>query len=201
VLLVLLGVLLLATTAACTGGSEREPTAEPGEAASSRAAAPASPSVPMRVQVTHVSGALNGARRAALAVQVRRTIAAYVDAAFLAGDYPRSGFAGAFAAFTPGAARQARTDQALLTNQPLGASTRSVRATRRTAYLSVLSPRQHPVGVTAAVDLVFAVDRGEAAAQRVEVRGRLLLTPSKTGTWKIFGYDVTRSQSARAGRS
>jgi hypothetical protein len=185
--------LLLASAAACTGGDGAKPPAD-------AAASTPPPSVALRVQVTHVAGRLSPARRTALATAVRRTLTIYVDAAFLAGDYPRSRFAGSFASFTPGAARQARGDLALLTNQPLGSTTRSVRATRRTAYLSVLAPRQHVAGVTAVVDLVFLVDRDRAPAERVAVRGRLLLTRGASGPWRIFGYDVTRSQSpARTG--
>ncbi len=188
--------LLLASAAACTGGDGPKPPADAAASTPPPSEAPAGPpSVPMRVQVTHVAGRLSPARRTALATAVRRTLTAYVDAAFLAGDYPRSRFAGSFASFTPGAARQARGDLGLLTNQPLGATTRSVRATRRTAYLSVLAPRQHVAGVTAAVDLVFLVDRDRAPDERVAVRGRLLLTRGASGPWRIFGYDVTRSQS------
>jgi hypothetical protein len=149
----------------------------------------------MRVEVTHVAGKLGAQRRQRLVVTVRRTLSSYVDAAFLTGDYPRSGFAGSFTSFTRGAARQARADLALLTNQPLGATTRSVRATRRTAYLSVLAPKRKVAGVTAAVHLVFLVDRDKGSPRRVELRGRLLMAPDRTGTWKIFGYDVTRSQT------
>jgi hypothetical protein len=192
----LAGLLLMASATACTGDTGREEPREPAAGASSPSSTPVGPpSAPMRVQVTHVAGRLGPARRAALAAAVRRTLSAYVDAAFLAGDYPRSSFAGSFTSFTRGAARQARGDLALLTNQSLGPTTRSVRATRRTAYLSVLSPRQHVAGVTAAVDLVFRVERGAARAQRVEVRGRLLLTRDRSGAWRIFGYDVARSQA------
>lgn len=189
----LVALLLMASAAACTGGTDPDPP-EPEEG--SRQPTPAGPSsVPMRVEVTHVAGKLGPVRRTALVAAVRRTLSAYVDAAFLAGDYPRSSFAGSFTSFTRGAARQARGDAAQLTNRPLGATTRSVRATRRTAYLSVLAPRQQVAGVTAAVDLEFLVDRDQAPAQRVKVRGRLLLTRDRAGAWKIFGYDVTRSQT------
>jgi hypothetical protein len=126
---------------------------------------------------------------------VGRTLGDYVEGAFLAGAYPRSGFAGSLrSSFTPGAARRARVDVALLTNRTLGATTRWVRAVRRTAYLSVLAPRGIPAGVTAAVDLVLLVDRGDRVAQRVRLRGRLLLTPAGAGRWRIFGYDLTRTQ-------
>jgi hypothetical protein len=201
-LAVLLAGLLLLSVGACTGGQDPKPSAAPATASHTPptpTAPTAPPSVPMRVQVTHVAGALTPARRTALANAVRRTLSTYLDAAFLAGSYPRSRFADAFRTFTRGAARQARGDLALLTNQPLGATTRSVRATRRTAYLSVLAPRQHVAGVTAAVNLVFLVDRDRAPAERVAVRGRLLLTRGRAGPWKIFGYDVTRSEARARG--
>jgi hypothetical protein len=121
-----------------------------------------------------------------------------LDAAFLSGDYPRSDFGSAFSSFTSGAARQARGDQDLLTNHELGPTTESVRATRRTAYLSVLAPYKVAAGVTAKVDLVFVVDRGDQPAQRVRIAGRLLLTRgSDAGGWSIFGYDLHRSATPR----
>jgi len=192
-------LLLVACTAACTSGSAPEQPTGTGsshDSAPSTTATPAPPpSVPMQVRVTHLAGTLGPAERKALASRVGHTISTYVDAAFLAGDYPRSGFAGSFGVFTRGAARLARDDQALLTNQSLGATTRSVQATRRTAYLSVLAPRKRVAGVTAAVDLVFRVERVQGPAQRVEVRGRLLLGRNEAGAWRIFGYDVTRAQT------
>lgn len=150
-------------------------------------------SVPFRVEVTHVAGRLSGKRRAALSAHVRRTLSSYVDAAFLRTDYPAAHFAGAARPFAHTLASAVRRDRALLTNAPLAGSTRWVRATHRTAYLSVLAPHGSPAGVTAAVDLVFAVNRGDRAAQRVELKGRLLLSPHGGG-WRIFGYDLDRSQ-------
>ena len=178
----------------CTGGSD--PTAEPadqtsGPSSPSHVAAP--PSVPMRAEVTHVAGRLRKNDRRRVTARVQRTISAYVDAAFLDGEYPRSAFGTSFGAFTSGAARQARRDLPLLTNQPWGPTTRAVRATRRSAYLSVLAPRGVVAGVTAAVDLVFRLDRGARPARRVRLKGRLLLTRDRTGRWAIFGYDLARS--------
>jgi hypothetical protein len=193
-------VLVVACAAACTSGpgsGSPEPAgSSPGSSSPGSATPAGPPSVPMRVEVTHVAGRLAPPRRQALAATVGRTISTYVDAAFLAVDQPRSGVNGSFTTFTRDAARQARGDQALLTNRSLGAAARSVRATRRTAYLSVLAPEKHVAGVTAAVDLVFRVDPRQGPAQRVEVRGRLLLTRDRTGAWRIFGYDVARSQTS-----
>jgi hypothetical protein len=186
---------------ACTGGSE--PAAEPSEPSPTppASAAPTPPSVPLRAEVTHVAGELPAARRKQLAARVGRVISAYVDAAFLQGDYPRSAFGSSFGTFTPGAAAQARRDVSLLTNEPLGTTTVGVRATRRTAYLSVIAPKGRVAGITAAVDLVLRVDRGERAGRRVQLKGRLLMTPTRSGEWAIFGYDLNRTGTTVGGRS
>jgi hypothetical protein len=183
----------------CTDHSE--PAARPTPSASPTASttpAPAPESVPFKVVVTRVSGKLPEKSRPALEANVGKALSAYVDGAFLAGDYPRSDFRAAFGVFTPGAARDARRDQGLLTNRRLGPSTESVRATRRTAYLSVLAPYKVAAGVTAKVDLVFVVDRGDRTAQRVRLAGRLLLTRNKSNGWSVFGYDLHRSQTPRS---
>jgi hypothetical protein len=155
----------------------------------------------MITEVTHVAGRLPPKDRRRLCARVGRTISAYVDAAFLGGDYPRSRFGASFGAFTSGAARQARDDLTLLTNLPWGPTTRSVRATRRTAYLSVLAPKGRVAGVTAAVDLRFRVDRGTRPARRVRLKGRLLLTRDHRGRWAIFGYDLARTGRRVGGAS
>jgi hypothetical protein len=173
----------------CTDHSE--PAARPTPSASPTASttpAPAPESVPFKVVVTRVSGKLPEKSRAALEANVGKALSAYVDGAFRA----------AFGVFTPGAARDARRDQGLLTNRRLGPSTESVRATRRTAYLSVLAPYKVAAGVTAKVDLVFVVDRGDRTAQRVRLAGRLLLTRNKSNGWSVFGYDLHRSQTPRS---
>jgi hypothetical protein len=62
----------------------------------------------------------------------------------------------------------------------------------------VLAPHKVAAGVTAKVDLVFLVDRGDQAAQRVRLAGRLLLTRNKSNGWSIFGYDLHRSETPRS---
>ena len=191
---------LLTAAAGCT--DDASPSAAPSTTAApapTRTPTPVPDSVPLKVVVTRVSGTLPAASRPALEANVGRTVSAYVDAAFLGGSYPRSDFSGSFGAFTPGAARDARRDQGLLTNAAFGPSTQSVRATRRTAYLSVLAPYKVAAGVTAKVDLVFVVDRGDRPAQRVRLAGRLLLTrAADDGRWAVFGYDLHRSATPRS---
>lgn len=198
---VLVAGCLLFSTTACTGDSESAASPSPSpspsrsQPGSSSASAPVAASVPLRVEVTHVAGRLAYRDRRALRARVGATVSAYVRAAFLGGDYPRTDFGGSFGAFTSGVEKQARGDRDLLTNQVFGATTRSVRATRRTAYVSVLAPRAEVAGVTVAVDLVFVVDRGDQPAQRSHLTGRLLLTREKSGWWAIFGYDLDRSDA------
>ena len=189
---VLVSAVLLAASG-CTQSPAAEPAARATATATEPSATPVVPSSPWRVEVTHVAGRLGDRGRQRVAGGVRAALARYLDAAFLSGPYPRSDFAGSFGSFTPGAARRARGDVALLTDRRFGATTQAVRATRRTAYLSVLAPRGKVSGVTAAVDLVLLVDRGQRPAQRSHLTGRLLLTRTGSGPWRIFGYDVARS--------
>ena len=182
-------VLLVAATG-CTGSSKKS---DGGSDQPSQASTTAPLSAPFEVQVTHVAGELSAPRRRHLVAGVRHTLAQYVAGAFLGGDYPRSDFRAAFSSFTRGTRSDARHDQVLLTNRSLGATTSSVRATRRAAYLSVLAPKEHVAGVTAAVDLMFRVDRGDKVAQRVRLTGRLLMTRRDDGRWAIFGYELNRS--------
>jgi hypothetical protein len=196
------GVLLVAP--ACTDGGPTGGRAShragpgPGDGASPT---PAPASAPIAVSVTHVAGRLRASDRAAVAGRVRRVLSTYAGQAFLGGPYPRSDFSGSFGAFTTGAAKDARRDAGLLTNADLGATTRSVRLSRATAYLSVLAPRRHASGASAAVDWVFAVERGDRPAERVHLQGRLLLTRERTGAWRIFGYDLHRSTTPAGGGS
>jgi hypothetical protein len=131
--------------------------------------------------------------RVVLADNVGRVVTGYFDDAFLGGDYPRSSFGDAFTTFSSGAARQADADRDLLTNRVLGPTTERIEVRRRTAYLSVLAPYRVAAGVTARVRLSFVAEQADAAAKRVDVWGRLLLTRKQSGGWEIFGYDLQQS--------
>lgn len=198
----LLGVTLLITAVGCTDEADAPQPSSDGTAAATPSEPAPPESVPLKVVVTRVLGKLPHSSRPALEANVGKAVSSYVDAAFLSGDYPRSAFGDSFSSFTPGAAKDARRDEDLLTNHELGPTTTAVRATRRTAYLSVLAPYKVAAGVTAKVDLVFVVDRGDQPAQRVRLAGRLLLTRgSSGGGWSIFGYDLHRSAAPAPPRS
>ena len=191
--------LLVATTAACTGD---EPAGSPpAEQPSSPSPTQGSTSTlepkpaPARIRVTRVAGHLAPKDRAVLEHKVGRVVSAYFRDAFLGGSYPRSGFGDAFDTFSAGAARLARHDKALLTNETLGPTTEAVVARRQTAYLSVLAPHKIAAGVTALVNLRYIAERGDRPDKEVTVKGRLILTRKKSGGWQIFGYDLSRSAS------
>jgi hypothetical protein len=206
------GLLLAATMVACRQdddgpaprtGSER---AEPG-----RTAAGAAAGLDLTVRVTRVSGRLPAARREAVAAKVGRVIGTYVQAAYLEGAGAGQGAAatrsvgergtaatGAFAAFTPDAARQARRDRDLLTSAGFG-DARKVQPLEATAFLSVLAPKGRPVGATARTTLRFAVTGADGTTRQRQVRGRVLLTP-QNGDWRIFGYELSGTAAAGAER-
>jgi hypothetical protein len=80
----------------------------------------------------------------------------------------------------------------MLSNAPYASTTESVRALRRTAKLFVLAPKRVAAGVTARVNLLFRVERGDRPARRVHLTGLLTMTHRETG-WSVFGYRVARS--------
>ena len=194
---VMVGLALVLSVSACTQDRAPHRSASSASTSAPVASAGSQPrSAPFRVVVTRVSGKLAKDDRAVLAANVRRVLTGYVDAAFLGGAYPRSDFSDSFATFTGGAAREARRDTGLLTNARLGPSTESVRAFRRTAFLSVLAPNDVAAGVTANLNLEFVVRRSTEPAQRVRLKGRMLLTRNAANGWSIFGYDLSRSDTA-----
>jgi hypothetical protein len=196
-------LLALAATTACdpeepAAGPSPTPPESPSVSEGSVATIEPKPA-PFRVRVTRVAGHLGAHDRKVLESKVGKVVSGYLDDAFLGGRYPRSGFSDAFDTFSAGAARSARRDRDLLTNRELGPSTSSVVARRRTAYLSVLAPHRIAAGVTALVNLRFLDRRDDDPDQVVTVKGRLMLTRTESGGWKIFGYDLTLA-AAPAGK-
>ncbi len=122
--------------------------------------------------------------------QVGRAVDSWFDGGFVGVSYPRSDFATAFKAFTPGAKQDARAQQKLMTNWKWRQSIDGVVITKRHVSLDVLAPHGRTAGVTAHVILKFTTS-GQAE-KKVTVTGRLFLTKDAKGTWRIFGYDVSK---------
>jgi hypothetical protein len=192
---VLLVLALAVTLAACSGDSS-DPSAGPGEPATSQGDeatdAPAPP-VETEAAMGRVTGQLPQEKRSKVRDQVAHAVDAWFDAAYVGGDYPRDDFADAWPGFTTGAQAEAQGDKALMSNQDIGADIAGVEATARKVTVDVLAVKGKPSGATARFVLKFRTD-GDVQ-RKVEVRGRLFLTPEADG-WHIFGYDVTKGRWA-----
>jgi hypothetical protein len=146
--------------------------------------------VTVKGRVTRVSGELTPAARDRLGTVLTQPVAAYVQRAFVA-DRAGKSRDWAFASFTRAARRLAVRDAATLAGPVADADEFAVESAR--AYFSVLAPHGRAVGATARVHLEVLADD-----QPVRLDGRLLLTRTKAG-WKIFGYDVARSDRQAGG--
>jgi hypothetical protein len=194
---VLLVLALAVTLAACSGDSD-DPSAEPGHGdpgSSEAAGASEAPAPPVETEATmgKVTGQLAEEKRSNVRQQVAHAVDAWFDAAYVGGDYPRNDFADAWPGFTAGARTDAQGDKALMSNQDIGADIAGVEATARKVTVDVLAVKGKPSGATARFVLKFRTD-GDVQ-RKVEVRGRLFLTPESDG-WHIFGYDVTKGRWA-----
>ena len=192
---VLLVLALAVTLAACSGDSS-DPSAGPDDPGTSEGAgatdAPAPP-VETEAAMGRVTGQLPQEKRSKVRDQVAHAVDAWFDAAYVGGDYPRTDFADAWPGFTRGAKAEAQGDKALMSNQDIGAEIAGVEATARQVTVDVLAVKGKPSGATARFVLKFRTD-GDVQ-RKVEVRGRLFLTPEADG-WHIFGYDVTKGRWA-----
>lgn len=187
--------VLVTTTAlllgGCTGGDEPSPSSQTSSSSPDLVEPEDAPT--LEVEPVTRSGTIVGRLPRRDRARVEKAIAAiaarFLDAAYLAGDYPRGDFRDAFPGFTAGAAKVARTDRALLTNQPIGKRIDDVTPTRIGVKVDLLAVNQRAVAATAHVDLAFRTDG--RAARRVRVIGELRLT-KQDGRWKIFAYDLSK---------
>ena len=187
-------ILALALTLAACSGDSSEPSADPDDAGPSASeATEAPPPLETTASLGKVTGKLSKDKRSKVRQQVARAVDAWLDAAYVGGDYPRNDFAAAWPGFTTGAKVDAKADKALMSNQDIGAQIDAVEATTREVSVDVLAVKGHAAGATARVVLRFQTD-GDVQ-RKVEVRGRLFLTPTPDG-WRIFGYDVTKGRGA-----
>jgi hypothetical protein len=147
------------------------------------------PAVSTVTTLQNVGKLLDGDHRARVKDAVTSAVDAWFDGGFL-GDFPRAGYAAAFAGFTPGAATDAQGDLDLLTNQAIADQIDSATATKRRVRVDVFTFEGHPHGATAHFVLDFST-AGDIE-ESMQVRGDLYLAKDK-GEWKIFGYDVDQA--------
>ena len=175
----------------CSGGGEPSPDASPASPTVELSEPTDAPT--LEVEPVTRSGSIVGRLPRKDRARVERAIAdravRFLNAAYLAGDYPRGDFRDAYPGFTGGAAQAARHDRALLTNQPIGQRIEKVTPTAIGVKVDLLAVNKHAVASTAHVELAFRTSG--KVQKRVRVQGRLLLT-KKDGRWKIFAYDLSK---------
>ena len=177
-------VLLLAGAVGCDSGDDLgdSPDASPGSHGSDL------PGVDTVITIEHGEG-MDAARQAKVLNAVTAVIDPWFDEAFL-GEFPRSDFSSAFAAFTRDAAADAERDIDLLSSAAIADQIDSATATNRRVRLDVFAPDGHPRGVTA--NFVLDFDTTGDLEEHLRVHGALYLAKDK-GEWKVFGYDVDQA--------
>ena len=176
------------TATGCSGGDETPPAATPSASLGEPSAAPTLEVEPV-VRAGTVVGRLPRKVRARIVDAVSGVAVRYLEAAYLAGRYPRAGFGDAFAVFAPGTARVARADRSLLTNVAVGKRIEEVTPAQLGVTVDLLAVQERAQAATAHVKLVFRTSgRYE---RRVQVQGRLRLT-KQDGHWKVFAYEMSK---------
>jgi hypothetical protein len=176
---------------ALTGCSDDDAEPDAGGAPSS-AVASTTPPLPTHTTMGVVSGRLSDRTRARLKEHVAAVVDDWFDAAYVAGEWPRSDFGNAFPHFSRGASHDAERDAGLMSNERIADRLESVVATKRRLRIDVLAVRRKAVGVTARFVLGMRLSGEVNRAERVA--GSLFLT-SQDGDWKVFGYDVQRGKA------
>lgn len=189
-----LALLLALVASGCSADAEAEPAsrAAPAPVDSETAALAVNP-VTTEVRLGHVVGRLPKQRRKAVRRKVAKVVDGWWESAYLGGTYPRASFPAAFPGFTKGAEARARRDKRVMSNRGVGPRIDSVVALKRQVTLDVVATDRRARSVTARFVLRFRTT-GKRAGVTV-VRGRLFLT-RRQGTWRVFGYDVSRGVRA-----
>ena len=179
------------TCVAIIGGcSQSEPTSSPDAAPESSASeTPEKPPVATQLVVGRVAGNLGEKQKVAMKEDVKEIVDTFFEEAYL-GDFPRTSFDTAYAAFTKGARADAERDADLLSNAAISDQIDSATGAKRQVSLDVLAFHGVPHGVTARFTLDF--DTSGDIQERQRVKGYLLLD-HEGGHWQVFGYNLIRS--------
>ncbi|MGD9959520.1 hypothetical protein [Nocardioides sp.] len=181
---VALACLTALSLGGCTGGDDKDP-------ASGTSDTPTTEPIPVQASLGAVAGRLKPADAQAAVDAISPVVDGWFEAAYVGGDYPRTDFEDAFPGFTPGAAKDATGDLAMMSNAGIGGDVETVTADVKKIDVDLLAAKNRAAGATARFTLVFTTT-GDAA-KKVMVKGRLFLTPKASDTWQVFGYNVTRT--------
>ncbi len=183
-------VVTIAAGCSDDGAGSRGSTEPSGSSTSSRPTEPAA--LATKSTIGKIRGSLGADDRSRLKERVTASVDAWLDGAFVAGDYPRSDFRDAFSSFTAGAASDARSDSVLMSNAEIGARLDAVVAKTRRLRIDVLANKGRAVGVTAR--FVLGLDLSGEIDRRDRIAGRLFMS-YQGGGWRVFGYDVDRGRA------
>ncbi len=187
--LVTLGAL---SVAGCSGGDEPAPDADSSSSPTVELSEPTDAPT-LEVEPVTKSGSIVGRLpkkdRTRVEGAVSDIAVRFLNAAYLAGNYPRVGFRNSYPGFTGGAAQVARKDLTLLTNKPIGDKVDEITATGIGVKVDLLVVGKRAVAATARVELGFRT--AGKIQRRFRVQGRLLMT-KQNGNWKIFAYDLSK---------
>lgn len=188
-------VAVVLSTTACTddaGDSPDEPT--PSQQSASSAPPPPLPKLraaPLTIRLTPpIRGELAEKSRGDLRAGLRDAIEAWMG-----GFDASTDISAALTAYTPGAAALAGEQAAVTTTAKLDPELVELVPTRRSAQVAVLAAGGRAVGASAAVLLVVVGAEADGSSVELVVRGDLVLTPMPGG-WKVFGFELTRTQGA-----
>jgi hypothetical protein len=183
--------MLLCLSLGATACSDDSPT---GDQTSSQQPLPSGEAPTFEVETTttigKVVGKLPKKDRERLKGAITPVVQRWFEAAYVGGKYPRKDFHDAFPGFTAGARRLALKDRKLMSNRDIGPRIDGVTPKVSKISVDVLSVGKGPVAVTAHFRLAFKT-QGDLE-RKVNVRGRLAMTRSKTG-WRIFAYHVAKN--------
>ena len=191
-------VLSVSLLAGCSGGGEDEPAPDAGPSASATtssdpAETAAEPALATRARNGSVTGRIKKGDRKDVVERVARIVDRWLEAAYVAGDYPRKATSfgeRAWPGFTVGATRTARADRDLMSNADIAERIEGVTVKRRDITVDVLAVDGTARAATGRVHLTF---RTEGLDRLVTVTGRVFLT-KKDGQWRVFGYDVAKAR-------
>ena len=147
----------------------------------------------LQSRIAQIGAGVKNKQRSQIKRQLSKPVRAWMDAAYLAGDFPRGHYtAEDFPGWTSQAAALATRDKGVTTNARLSHHVVKVVADRRTARFFVFSVHGMTGGATAKVTMTMTAELENGQRTRYAVGGDLYLTRN-ANHWRIFGYDLHRT--------
>ncbi len=194
-------VLACCLLAGCTGDGGAEPSSRGSSTPSATVTTEAEPEVATVFTVARngsVTGRIGKGDRKDVVRRVADVVDEWLEAAYVAGDYPRDASSydeTSWPGFTQGAARTAAADKDLMSNADIADRIDLLTVKKREITVDVLAVGRTARAATARVKLAFVTTGVDQRFDRkVSVTGRVFLT-KKDGKWKVFGYDVAKARA------